>query len=141
MINFDWRELSAGESECIISDIASPYIYDVKKDITISELNQLAQAGWRVRAIKDPSDPEKLSVMLEKGGGYSMICGGDTGERFDIVGQAQAGSTSSTTEFLIKKQWTYGEIANSGLLIFLSIAVCFTGLYFIIKRKSYSKKR
>ena len=55
-----------------------------------------------------------------------------------IVGQSVGNTT--TTEFVILKTWTYGEIAQTGLLCIITAWFIFMGIWKIIRRKNYNLK-
>ena len=96
--------------------------YHIEVNPSTAKLDELGAQGW--------VSPEVVPVGTDF---YVIFQRHVDTESFSIVGQATGNAT--TTEFLIIKSWTYGEIAITGLLVVLALWVSFLGVFLIFSKK------
>jgi len=134
MINLTYRELSAGDFQnCSSTPSATPPQYRIIIDKTAAQLNADAAAGWKLFWVIE-QDSDQVKKGVQKTDDYPILsCAGGSGEKFAIVGQANG--TTSTTEFLISKSWTYGEIIQTTLLFLMCALGIFIMLFNFFRKK------
>ena len=130
MIDLQTRPYTTGEQQCLITDNFGIWTYTTLQNPTVAQINQLGKEGWHLNQNVFDQPRNIIWYVFEKGGEKKIICGVSN---FSTVGQAV--SATSTSEFIIEKKWTYGEISQTSLLFFIGLTIIFLGLYFIIKRK------
>jgi hypothetical protein len=132
MIDFNSRNLTPTENQCVISGENNVWQYTTLQNPTLTQLNEMGQNGWHINGIVYDQPNQKIWYIFEKGGALKMVCGIDN---YSVVGQAI--QPTQTTEFLIHKSWTYGEIAQTAMLFIIAAFGIFALLFSIIKRRSY----
>jgi hypothetical protein len=122
MINLEIKNLENNEF-CQISPNGISYI--IIKDKNINDLNNYASQGWIVNSVL-AFDRDKITALLEKKTDY-LTC-----SFWNLKGQTSTGKI-----FIISKVWSYGDIALTGLNVFLVLWIVFLGIYFIMRRKNF----
>jgi hypothetical protein len=122
MINLGIKNLENNEF-CQINPDGISYI--IVKDKNINDLNNYALQNWRVNSVLS-YDRDKITALLEKKTDY-LTC-----PFWTLKGETSTGKT-----FILSKVWSYGDVAITGLNIFLVFWVVFLGIYLIIKRKNF----
>ena len=139
MYSFGIRPFTTAEAQNCSSTAGALPTYRFIFDKTEADIAADVVAGWRlfwINSLSAGATPKINSGVEYKGQSETTIClGGD--QSFISVGQAK--TTTSTTEFMIRQSWTYGEIAQTAMLFILITCAIFALLYNIFKKKTLKK--
>jgi len=116
MINLTFKQLTP----------SSNYIghaYHVEINPSLVKLDELGAQGWEVESV--------VPVGTDF---YVIFQRHADAESFSLVGQATGNAT--TTEFLIVKSWTFGEIAQTAFLFLIAAVLIFQLLWTIFRKKN-----
>jgi len=117
-------------------------IYSWEEDMSLEQINQKADEGWLVKDTKFKEEA-KFGILFERIPiencfATSTILTGDSFYEIKATPLLES-EQKSEWSFLVKKDWTYGDITTNILLIVILSILVWDILRNIFKTKFYSK--